>query len=242
MRCYKCNVQVNSRTHICPLCKNELSDEWEELRIVGKEKQAENEQASQVKKILEEDVFPVIPTVHKGHGIFLKILALIFFISSVLCVVINLMINRRLTWSLIVVAATLCVAFSIAVAIKKRHHFARLAFSEYFLIVVGSILWDYFTGWHIWSLNFVLPLVNMVYVYICFVLRIFFPYQLKNYFMNLLLACTIGLVPVCLLVFEITDVKWTAYASAIASVIMLGILVVFDGKKIKKEWESRFHV
>ena len=27
MKCYKCNVTVQSNTHICPLCKNELTKE-----------------------------------------------------------------------------------------------------------------------------------------------------------------------------------------------------------------------
>lgn len=219
MKCYKCNVNINSNTHTCPLCKNELKKE-------GK----------------CEDVFPVIPTVHKGHGLFLKILALIFVASTVICVVVNLLVSKRLSWSLVVAAATSCVALTIALAIRKRHNFARLTFSEYIVIVIGSIIWDYFTGWTLWSLNYVLPLVNMVFIYISFVLRIFFPYQLRNYFMNLIFACLVGFVPGILLMLDITTIAWPAFVSAISSVVMLCSLMIFDGKKIKKELESRFHV
>ena len=219
MRCYKCNINIKSNTHTCPLCKNELKKDGD-----------------------VEDVFPVIPTVHKGHGIFLKILALIFLASTVICVVVNLMVSKKLSWSLVVAAAIACVALSIAMAMRKRHNFARLTFSEYVLIVVGSILWDYFTGWKLWSLDYVLPLVSMLFIYISFILRLFFPYQLRNYFMNLVLACIVGLIPVVLLMMDITTIQWTAYVSAITSVLMLSSLTIFDGKKIKKELESRFHV
>jgi len=219
MKCYKCNVTVESNTHICPLCKNELKKEG---------------------KI--ENVFPVIPTIHKGHGLFLKILALIFLANIIICGAIDLMINKAITWSFIVLAANACVALSLAMAIKKRHHFAKLIFSEYFLIVVGSLLWDYFTGWKAWSLDYVLPLASMILIYISFILRLFFPYQLKNYFMNILFACMVGIVPVFLLMIEMITVKWTAYTCAITSIVMFCSLLVFDGRKIKKELESRFHV
>ena len=219
MKCYKCNVNVESNTHICPLCKNELQKEG---------------------KI--ENVFPVIPTIHKGHGIFLKILVLIILANITICMAIDFMMNKTITWSFIVLAANLCVSLSLALAIKKRHHFAKLMFSEYFLIVVSTLVWDYFTGWKLWSLDYVLPLVSMLFIYISFILRMFFPYQLKNYFMNILFACVVGIVPIFLLGMEITTVKWTAYVSAITSIVMLCALLVFDGKKIKKEIKSRFHV
>lgn len=219
MKCYKCNVTVESNTHICPLCKNEMKKEG---------------------KI--ENIFPVIPTIHKGHGLFLKILMLIFLANIIICAAIDLMINKTFSWSFVVLAANICVALSLGMAIKKRHHFAKLMFSEYFLIMVISLLWDHFTGWKLWSLNYVLPLVSMVFIYISFILRLFFPYQLKNYFMNILFACLVGMVPIFLFMLEITTVKWTAYVSAITSIVMLCSLIVFDGKKIKKEIESRFHL
>lgn len=221
MKCYKCDVEIMTKTNICPLCKNKL----------------ENQKCTN-----EDEVFPYIPIVHKGHGIFLKIMALIFFANTVICMIVNLMTSKAVTWAWIVLAANICVAWSLGMAIKKRHHFARLMFSEYFFIIVSSMLWDYFTGWHLWSLDYVLPLVSMIYIYICFILRLFFPYQLKNYFMNIVFACMIGLVPVILLTLDIMSVKWTAYVSAITSVVMLFSLLVFDGKKIKKECETRFHV
>lgn len=221
MKCYKCDVTIATNTSVCPLCKNELEKRQDER---------------------EEECFPFIPIVHKGHGIFLKIMALIFLANTIICMVVNLMLSKTITWAWIVLAANVCVALSLGMAIKKRHHFAKLMFSEYFLIMIGSLLWDYFTGWNRWSLNYVLPLVNMVFIYISFILRLFFPYQLKNYFMNILLACMIGIVPVILLTLEITIVKWPAYVSAITSIVMFCSLLVFDGKKIKKELESRFHV
>lgn len=219
MKCYKCNININSNTHICPLCKNELKKEG-----------------------ILEDVFPVIPTVHKGHGLFLKILALIFLTSTIICITINLMVSKRLSWSLVVAAGISCVALSLAMAIRKRHNFAKLIFSEYILIVVGSVIWDYFTGWKLWSLDYVLPLVSMVFIYISFILRLFFPYQLRNYFMNLIFACLVGIVPVILLMLDVISVEWPAYVSAITSIVMFCSLIVFDSKKIKKELESRFHV
>lgn len=219
MKCYKCNVNINSNTHTCPLCKNELKKEG-----------------------FIEDVFPVIPTVHKGHGIFLKILMLIFFASIIICIAINLMVSKRLSWSLVVAAGVSCVALSIAMAIRKRHNFAKLTFSQYIFAVTGSIIWDYFTGWKLWSLDYVLPLVSMAFVYISFILRLFFPYQLRNYFMNIIFACIVGLVPMVFLILDITSVSWPAYVSAITSIVMICSLLIFDGKKIKKELESRFHV
>ena len=110
MKCYKCNVEIETETNFCPLCKNEIKREGE-----------------------TEDVFPFIPIVHKRHGLFLKILALIFLASTIICMVIDLAMDKRLSWSLFVMAGVVCVSLTLMTAIKKRHHFAKMIFSEYFL-------------------------------------------------------------------------------------------------------------
>ena len=68
--CKKCNLKIKTDSDICPLCQNKL---------IGKK---------------EENVFPLIPNIYKKYFTFFKILLFISFIISLLCITVDLMINK----------------------------------------------------------------------------------------------------------------------------------------------------
>ena len=72
-KCFKCNVNINSNTDDCPLCKTPLSS-----------KQKGN------------DVFPIIITKYKNHYMIYKILLTLSIIGTVSTITINYLVNRNL--------------------------------------------------------------------------------------------------------------------------------------------------
>ena len=217
-KCYKCNVDLNIANNTCPLCHNDL----------GKDKE-------------NNSVFPIIPTIYTKHNLLYKILAFLSMLAIVICVFINSVVNKDVSWSLFVIAGITCFWLTLTTAIKTRNNFMRLLFGEFNLVIISSILWDYFTGFYMWSINYVLPLTCITYIVAMFIMRIFFKFYIKDYVFYITLNSFIGLVPAILLIFDIVTVKWPSMTSVIISVFMMSLMYVFNKKSFKKELERRFH-
>lgn len=217
-KCYKCNVELNTISNTCPLCHNDL----------GKETKSSS-------------VFPVVPTRYTRHNLLYKILAFLSLLAIIICVFINSVVNKDVSWSLFVIAGITCFWLTLTTAIKTRNNFMKLLFGEFNLVIISSLLWDYFTGFHKWSLNYVLPLTCITYIVAMFIMRIFFKYYIKDHVFHITLNCFIGLLPAILLIFDIVTVKWPSMTSVIISVFMIALMYVFNKKSFKKEFERRFH-
>ena len=149
-KCYKCNVSINSSALKCPLCNSKLEDDNK-----------------------DESVFPIIPNVYIRHKFYLKFLLFISILGCLLCTIINYFISDKISWSCFVVAGIVSFWVTLIVGIKQRNNFIRLLFAEAILILIASVIWDYFTGWHYWSITYVLPFLCISYITTLFFLRIF---------------------------------------------------------------------
>lgn len=217
-KCYKCNVIVNSSLNKCPLCQNEIKH--------GKSK---------------ECVFPIIPTIYKKHKLLYKMLSFISLFGSIICITINSIVSKEISWSWFVIAGILCFWITLITAIKRRNHFMKLLFTEFNLIVIITILWDYFTGWHLWSINYVLPFTCISYIIAMFIMRIFFKYYIKDHIIYITLNCLIGIIPLLLILIDVVTVEWPSMISVILSIFMVLLLAIFNRKSFTKELTRRFH-
>ena len=217
-KCYKCNVTVNSSLSKCPLCQNEIEH--------GKS---------------ETCVFPIIPTIYKKHRLLYKILSFISIFGAIMCLVINNIVSKEISWSWFVIAGILSFWLTLMTAIKRRNHFMKLLFTQFNVIIIINIFWDVVTGWNMWSINYVFPFICISYIIAMFIMRIFFKYYIKDYIMYITLNCLMGIVPLFLILFSIVSVTWPSIMSGLISIFMVSLLAIFNRKSFTKELTRRFH-
>ena len=116
-KCYKCNVLINSNIAKCPLCKSNVEDDHK-----------------------DESVFPIIPNMYAKHTLFLKILLFISIFGSIVCLILNYIINDKIGWSWFVVAGIfsfwiICRSYVNINSIHIMGLFYRMAFLEYYLCI-----------------------------------------------------------------------------------------------------------
>lgn len=218
MKCYKCNVEINSSLARCPLCQNEID-------INNKDK----------------SVFPIIPTIYKKHKLLYKILSFISLVGATMCLAINSIVSKEISWSWFVIIGILCFWATLITAVKRRNHFMKLLFGEFNLIIIVTILWDYFTDFNKWSINYVFPFICIAYTIAIFVMRIFFKYYIKDYIIYITFNCLMGIVPLFLILFNIVTVTWPSIISSLISIAMVLVLVIFNRKNFIKELTRKFH-
>lgn len=217
-KCLKCNVFIASSSNVCPLCN------------------------TPVESGSEYDVFPIVHYDYKHHDILLNILKVCSIIATLLCLFLNYTINREISWSLFVIAGILSFWLTLVTALRGRKHFMKMLFVEMILIIIVSIMWDYFTGFHFWSINYCLPFLCSIYTICILLMRIFRVNLAKDFIFYATINSMIGLVPGILLIFNEVTVLWPSYVSVIISMIILVFLLVFNKRQVKNELERRFHI
>ncbi len=174
----------------------------------------------------------------------------LFRLYSFLCMVIGVCalavevsFHPSTRWSLFVAGGVLSTWLTTGMAYKKRHNLLKNAMWQLLILSGGSVLWDVWTGWYRWSVNFVLPVLS-----ICVLLFMFFVSRARRdtareYMSYFVMECSFGIVVPFLL--EITKiVKWTllSHLCIVIHLLFLLGLIIFKGAELKEEMDKKFHV
>lgn len=217
-KCLKCKVEIASTTDICPLCK------------------------TPIEKGQTSDVFPKLEYNYKNHSILLNVLKVCSIAAISICLFINFTISRSISWAWFVIAGIFSFWLTLVTALKGRKHFMKMLFAEMILIIICSILWDYFTGFNFWSINYCLPFLCSIYTIAIMIMRLFRQNLAKDFIFYATVNSMIGLVPGILIIFNKVTVLWPSYISVIISIVILVFLTVFNKRQVKNELERRFHI
>jgi len=174
--------------------------------------------------------------------LFFKLLLLISIFGCVVCALINYIVSKDFGWSLFVIAGIISFWSTFIIGVRRRGDFIKLLFGEIILLLVASVIWDYFTGWYFWSVTFVLPFLCIAYITTLFFLRIFLKNIFKDHIIYIYVNSLIGIVP---LYFVLTDklyVEWPSLVCVIFSLLALVALAIFNHKQMKNELERRLHI
>lgn len=217
-KCYKCNVLANSSVPKCPLCNSNIEDDG-----------------------IDESVFPIIP-IRIKHRLIFQLLLFLSVLGCVICTIINYLVNKEIGWAWFVIAGIISFWVTFIIGVKKRNHLMRLLFSEIMLILVASILWDYFTGWHFWSVTYVLPFLSIAYITTLFFLRIFLKNIFKDYIIYIYINSLVGLIPLYFIFRNLLSIKWPSIVCVIFSICSIFALAIFNHRQMVNELERRLHI
>ena len=216
--CKKCGVNVRGAETVCPLCQHRLSGESGEA------------------------VYPQIPTIYRQHELFFKCLILSSVAAGVICTAVNLLLPAGGVWSVFVVLGILCFWVSLAYAVRKKDNIPKNITVQVFLVSVLSFGWDLMTGWHGWSLDFVIPIACGAAMLSLFIIAKVMKLPPEEYIIYFMVDILFGVVP---LVFYLTGLIRVAVPSVICislSFLSLSALIIFEGKEMLRELVRRFHV
>lgn len=219
-RCEKCKVQVAGERKNCPLCQGPLSGESDGSR----------------------EVFPKIPTIYKQYSLFFRILILVSIIAAVISVTINFMIPESGWWSVFVVAGIGCMWLSLAFSVRKRRNIPKNMLYQVVILSLVSALWDWLTGWHGWSVDYVVPIVCVAAMIAMAIVAQVMHLDISDLMIYFCIGALFGIVP---LVFYFTGSLTVIYPSLICvagSIISLAALMVFQGRAMRAELRRRLHL
>jgi len=218
--CEKCGVRVMGTLRNCPLCQGLLSGEPDAA----------------------EDVYPNIPLSGKLNAPVLRALFLACAASAAVCGAVLLCAPQYSWLALSVLAGLGSGCLTVGIAVKKRKKPFNAVFWQICVLSVLAAAWDYGTGFRGWSLDFVLPILYACTMLAMTVTARFLRLQVQDYLLYLVLDILLGLLPLLLLLSGALRVAYPAAVCVAVSLILLAVLVLFEGPALKGELRRRLHL
>lgn len=221
-KCTNCNVTVNTEYNTCPLCFKELTEAEGEINEIFKHR--ENIETKKPKKPLLFKIF-----------LFLSV------ITTIVCLVTNLMVAPFPLWSLVVIISIIYIWILIAhTIVSKRSIFEKL------LLQIGTVIGllfacEWISNGKNWMVDYVIPSISIAIIVVLFILSL----SLKNhkgllafFIMNVVLTLLSGILLICKVpTFNLINL----ITVIIGGVSILGSLL-FSGHALKIELSKKFHI
>ena len=214
--CKKCNLKFKTDLDICPLCQNKL---------IGKK---------------EDNVFPFIPNIYKKYSTFFKILLFISFIISLICITIDLMIDKY-HFSIFVGLGFACLFIIWNTACTNKDSLCKSILSQLIILSVLSVIWDYFTGFHYWSITYVIPILCIICSINLAILSIILKDYLEEEIFYFICIALIGVIPFIFIIIGIPN-RIPSIISILLNSICFVSLSIFKFKDVKEELKRRMHI
>jgi hypothetical protein len=220
--CRQCKVTIKSDFKRCPLCGGALSGTLDP----------------------GDDVFPVIPSVLKPFKRLIQLIAFGTIVAAVLSVAIDIALHsgHDLGWSLFVIAGLASLWLSFGIANKRWWNIPKNIMFQLIILSAMEIAWDYFTGFHKWSLNFVIPIMFSASIVALSVFAKIGKLRPSDYMLILFIINIISLCSLLLIVFHLVTVLYPALVCFTFSVISSARIILFEGKPLWEELKRRTHL
>jgi len=216
--CDKCNVDVKGSRKICPLCQTVLT---------GTD---------------EEELYPLIPTFFSKYKFAIKTAVFASISVCIISLAVNYMIPQSGSWSLFVLLGMLCLWISLFIIIKKRNNIPKTILYNVVIISLISIFWDKLTGWHGWSLDFVLPSLCVGAMIGIFVFIKIAKLRLQDYIFFIFTDAVLGIIPTVLYSANLVRIRYASIICTAVSIIAIVAMLIFQGRIVFFELRKKFHL
>lgn len=218
LKCEKCNVDLDIIDTKCPLCNSliETDDKFE---------------AS----------FPIIKPV-VSNKTFRKLLFFLACIISILVIILNIALTPDIKWSLFVILQLMASFYIFSKVLSGRIKIVKILLILNLLVCALSIFWDWYTGFHGWSTNYVIPALCISYGLFMIILRLVRYYAFKENSSYIYLNICLEFLPAILLSAGYASPNVLIYLSGLFGIFNILILIVFDGSTFKDDIVKKLHI
>lgn len=217
--CERCHVSVSGSFSKCPLCQNSLAD--------GKDE--------------SPDTFPVIETIYHTHSMFFKALLFTLLAAVIISTMFDIMMPQSRFWSLWVDLGAICIWLGVVTAIKRKGAIHRKLVDMALLSSALAIVWDFFTGWHRWSIDYVLPCVFICCMLIAVILAVVMKMSAQRFAFYILILALLGFLPAISLAAGWNRQRIPSFVSITVSLLVLAAMIIFQRPTTQNELRKRLH-
>jgi uncharacterized membrane protein len=218
MKCEKCNIELDIISNKCPLCNSVVSD----------------------KKNIEGS-YPILKPV-VSNKLYKKVLFFIACIISIVVIILNIALTPTIRWSFFVVLQIFLSYYIFSKILSGRIKVIKILLILNLLVCGISMFWDSYTGFHGWSINYVIPALCISYGIFMIILRFVSYYAFRENSSYIYLNICLEFLPVLLVNLGYAKLNVLVYWSLLFGVINLLLLLIFDGSSFKDDIVKKLHI
>ena len=219
-KCVKCNVVIRDETERCPLCQHVLTKNDEK----------------------EADTYPDAVHATKRFRLLENLFLFVSIVAGCVVILLNQVIYPDISWGLVVILVLIYANAGMRIAVTGRTGYRFKTFGLIILAILLLLGIDYLTGYHKWSLDFVLPAGIIAADVTILVLMLVNHRNWQSYMMVQILMMLLSVVPVVLWgLGEIVFPYLVWVAVAVSVFLFLGTLILGD-RKARTELKRRFYI
>ena len=155
---------------------------------------------------------------------------------------INYLTREKLDWFWFAAAGCLCGWLIVAVAYAKRRNILKNEIIQLILVTVIAVLWDKYTGWHGWSLDFVLPFGALAVLGSIPVIVKVQKLEKEEYLFYLVQAAFAGLVPLILMFLHQIRFPYPSVVCTGISLLVFAGMFIFNSNDTIREFHKKLRM
>ena len=172
----------------------------------------------------------------------MQIFSFLCIVVAVVCGMLNYLTLETLNWFWFAAAGCFCGWLVVFVAYTKRRNILKNETWQLLIITVLCILWDHFTGWRGWSLDFVFPFGSLAVLGSVPVIARVNHLESEEYLYYFMQAAMIGCVPLILLWTDLVHYKIPSVVCVGISFLVLAGLFIFQKKNMTREFHKKLRM
>lgn len=223
--CPECKIKVGGPETYCPLCGSKLV-------VMGKEECEEALYPDFSKPVKPRSKFPPLA----------KIFAFISLAAVFICGLIDTLISHQLTWSLYVIGGIAAAWVSVGIHLLTDINLNYKLLIDLCALSLYLMLIDRLTGWHGWSVDYVIPILYIGVMITVVVLAIIFREFWREYILSLVAVCVLGIGPLLIFFNSESPMRYLCFAAALMALVLLAGVLYFAGGKVFSEWKRRMNL
>ena len=161
---------------------------------------------------------------------------------AVICGMINYLMLETLNWFWFAAAGCACAWLVVNVAYFKRRNILKNLAWQLLIITVLCVLWDHFTGWKGWSIDFVFPFGTLTVLGSIPVIAGVSHLETEEYLYYLLQAAMIGCIPAILIWIRIVHYTLPSVLCTGISFLVLAGMFIFQKKDTLSEFRKKLRM
>ena len=196
--------------------------------------------------ISSEEVKPVFPKPHVLSEQEMKVYKIYSFLCIALVAVMLVTdwnFHPQVRWTLFTAGGVTTMWIASSIGFFKRYNLLKNVMWQLFIGTIICFIWDVLTGWHSWSVDFVLPIMSVATLAAMFVIAKVQKSPVREYLIYEIMAAGYGLIlPVILLLCKAVKNPTVSMFGALICFLFLVGVILFKGKEFKEEMHKNLHV
>lgn len=174
----------------------------------------------------------------------------VYKIYSFLCIalvasmlVTDLNFHPRIRWTLFTAGGVATMWIASSIGFFKRYNLLKNLMWQLLIGTIISFIWDALTGWHSWSVDFVLPIMSVGILFAMYAIAKVQKSPVREYLIYEIMAAGYGLIlPGILLLCKVVKRPTVSMFGALVCFLFLVGVLLFKGREFKEEMQKNLHV